>query len=271
MESNRPIQPNGTLAPLFLISGLGGNVPEFENLARHLGENQPVFALQPQGLDGKRSFSHSCRRHGLFLPFRNSQAPSSRRVSFGGVSFGGFVAFEMAHQLRAQGEAVGMIGLLDTLEWHYLERIRGNLDFHARLTLYKSRLDEFLFGNDRWGYLKSRIGQRSKQFLYRAYKLAGRSLPQTFGTVQDINSFAAANYAPRFFSGKVTIFRSAFVLSWKGTTNCSGGGNSPRLSKSMMSRARITTLLANRTFEFSLRKCARPSPKSLWNLRMVRS
>ena len=204
-----PIQPNGTLAPLFLISGLGGNVLNFENLARHLGEDQPVFALQPQGLDGKRPFHTRVEDMASFYHSEIRKRLPHGVFHLAGYSFGGFVAFEMAHQLRAQDQAVGMIGLLDTLEWHYLEQIRENLDFRTRLTLYKSRFDEFLFGNDPWGYLKSRIGQRSKQFLYRAYKLAGRSLPQTFGTVQDINSFAAANYAPRFFSGKVTIFRSA--------------------------------------------------------------
>jgi acyl transferase domain-containing protein/thioesterase domain-containing protein len=203
------IQPKGTRAPLFLISGLGGNVLNFENLARHLGEDQPVFALQPQGLDGKRPFHTRVEDMASFY-----LAEIRKRVPHGvfhlaGYSFGGFVAFEMAQQLLAAGEPVGMIGLLDTLEWHYLEQIRENLDLRARLTLYKSRFDEFLFGGDPWGYLKGRLGQRSKQFLYRAYKFVGRSLPQTFGTVQDINSFAAANYVPRFFSRKVTIFRSA--------------------------------------------------------------
>jgi len=156
-----------------------------------------------------------------------------------------------------------MIGLLDTLEWHYLERIRGNLDFHARLTLYKSRLDEFLFGNDRWGYLKSRIGQRSKQFLYRAYKLCSRSLPQTFGTVQDINSFGAANYAPRFFSGKVTIFRSAVrsflegndeLLGWRELAQTLEVHDVPGSHHDITREPHVRVLAA---------KMPRPSPKSL--------
>ena len=203
------IQPKGSRAPVFLISGLGGNVLNFEHLARHLGDDQPVFALQPQGLDGKRPFHTRVEDMASFYLAEIRKSFPQGVFHLAGYSFGGFVAFEMAQQLQAEGQPVGMVGMLDTLEWHYLERIRENLDFSARLTLYKSRFDEFLFGGNPWGYLKSRLGQRSKQLLYRAYKLAGRSLPQTFGTVQDINSFAAANYAPRFFSGKVTIFRSA--------------------------------------------------------------
>jgi thioesterase domain-containing protein len=203
------IQPKGSRAPLFLISGLGGNVLNFEHLARRLGEDQPVFALQPQGLDGKRPFHTRVEDMASFYLAEIRKRTPDGIFHLAGYSFGGFVAFEMAQQLRAEGEPVGMIGLLDTLEWHYLERIRENLDFRTRLTLYRARFDEFLFGGNPWGYLKNRLGQRSKQVLYRVYKLAGRSLPQTFGTVQDINSFAAANYVPRFFPGKVMIFRSA--------------------------------------------------------------
>jgi len=202
------IQPKGSRAPVFLISGLGGNVLNFENLARHLGDDQPVYALQPQGLDGKRPFHTRVEDMASFYLTEIRKRFPLGVVHLAGYSFGGFVAFEMAHQLHAEGEKIGLVGLLDTLEWHYLEQIRSNLDFRGLMTLYKSRFDEFLFGGDPWGYLRSRLGQRSKQFLYRAYKFAGKSLPQTFGTVQDINSFAAANYAPRFFPGKVTIFRS---------------------------------------------------------------
>ena len=203
------IQPKGSRPPVFLISGLGGNVLNFENLARHLGEDQPVYALQPQGLDGKRPFHTRVEDMAAFYLTEIRKRIPSGTFHLAGYSFGGFVAFEMGHQLRVEGENVGLIGLLDTLEWHYLEQIRQNLDFRTRLTLYKARFDEFMFGGDPWGYLKSRFGQRFKQALYRGYKVVGKSLPQTFGTVHDINSFAAANYAPRPFPGKVTIFRSA--------------------------------------------------------------
>ena len=49
-----PLQPEGSRAPFFCIHGVGGNVLGFRDLAKHLGSDQPFYALQPQGLDGKR-------------------------------------------------------------------------------------------------------------------------------------------------------------------------------------------------------------------------
>ena len=50
------IQPKGTKPPLFVISGLGGNVIKFHSLAFYLGEDQPIYGLLPRGLDGKEPF-----------------------------------------------------------------------------------------------------------------------------------------------------------------------------------------------------------------------
>ena len=48
------LQPQGSHAPFFCVHGVGGNVVGFRDLAKHLGPEQPFYALQPQGLDGKR-------------------------------------------------------------------------------------------------------------------------------------------------------------------------------------------------------------------------
>ena len=204
------IQGQGSRLPLFLISGVDGNVLNFGNLAKHLGQDQPVYALQPQGLDGKRPFHTRVEDMASFYLAEIRQRFPRSLFHVAGYSFGGFVAFEMAQQLRADGERVGMVGLLDTLEWHYIAQIRENLDLRGRLALYKSRFDEFLFGGAPWGYLKSRVGQRLKLLFYKICRLFGRSLLQTFGTTRGINFLAAANYTPRYFRGKVSIFRSDF-------------------------------------------------------------
>src|SRR5207245_6060065 len=47
------IQPNGSRPPLFCVHAAGANVLIYRPLARHLGMEQPVYALQAQGLDGQ--------------------------------------------------------------------------------------------------------------------------------------------------------------------------------------------------------------------------
>ena len=44
-----------------------------------------------------------------------------------GYSFGGFVVFEMAQQLHAAGETVALLGLLDTIQWQYLEQYKESV------------------------------------------------------------------------------------------------------------------------------------------------
>ena len=50
------IQRKGTRPPLYVISGLGGNVLKFHGMAYYLGEDQPVYGLLPRGLDGDEPY-----------------------------------------------------------------------------------------------------------------------------------------------------------------------------------------------------------------------
>jgi aspartate racemase len=47
------IQPNGSKPPLFFMHPMGGEILCYRPIAMHLGQDQPVYGLQPPGLDGK--------------------------------------------------------------------------------------------------------------------------------------------------------------------------------------------------------------------------
>jgi aspartate racemase len=46
------VQLEGSRPPLYVVSGVGGHVVRFRDLAMYLGRDQPVYALQPVGIDG---------------------------------------------------------------------------------------------------------------------------------------------------------------------------------------------------------------------------
>ena len=50
-----PVEPAGSKPPFFCVHALGGNVLEYRELARHLGDDQPFYGLQSAGLDGKHA------------------------------------------------------------------------------------------------------------------------------------------------------------------------------------------------------------------------
>jgi thioesterase domain-containing protein len=104
----------GAGKPLFLVAGMFGNVLNLSHLAHLLGEDRPFFALQARGLYGDQrpcdTFEEMAREY--LLEVRRVQ-PNGPYL-LGGFSGGGLIAFEMARQLRAVGEQVGALILLDT-------------------------------------------------------------------------------------------------------------------------------------------------------------
>jgi thioesterase domain-containing protein/aryl carrier-like protein len=105
--------PRGAPA-LFCIPGAGANVASFSDLAGALGQNWSVHGLQPRGLDGL-NVPHSTVQAAAraYLDALKQSYPEGP-VHLLGHSFGGWVAFEMALQLKAAGRAVTSLTLVDS-------------------------------------------------------------------------------------------------------------------------------------------------------------
>ncbi|HEX7241404.1 MAG TPA: alpha/beta fold hydrolase, partial [Longimicrobiaceae bacterium] len=109
-----PIQPAGCEPPIFFVHAAGGNVVSYAALARHLGVDQPFYALQSRGVEAEE------RPHlrvedmaaDYLVQLRAVQGRGPYRL--GGWSMGGLVAFEMARLLDAAGEEVELVALLDS-------------------------------------------------------------------------------------------------------------------------------------------------------------
>ena len=104
------IRRQGTRLPLFVVSGVGGHVIGVNGLARYLGEDQPVFALQPQGVDGREPLLTRVEDMAAYYLRGVREVQPHGPYCLAGYSFGGFVVFEMAQQLNAAGETVSLLG-----------------------------------------------------------------------------------------------------------------------------------------------------------------
>jgi acyl-coenzyme A synthetase/AMP-(fatty) acid ligase/thioesterase domain-containing protein len=109
-----PLQPDGTRLPLFLVAGGGGLGIAFVPYARRLGADQPTFALQSPVIEGRGLPDRSVRAlaRGHVAALREVQPNGPYQLA--GHSFGGLVAFEMAHQLTAAGQEVALLAILDS-------------------------------------------------------------------------------------------------------------------------------------------------------------
>jgi thioesterase domain-containing protein len=108
------IGPVADGTPLFMVSGMFGNVLNLSHMAHLLGEERPFYALQARGLYG------NTEPHETFEEMAADYLQEVRQVQphgpylLGGFSGGGIAAFEMARQLLAAGEQVEQVILLDT-------------------------------------------------------------------------------------------------------------------------------------------------------------
>ena len=104
----------GPRRPFFLVAGMFGNVLNLRHLAHLIGANRPFYGLQARGLYGDQA------PHATLAEAATDYIAELRQVQphgpylLGGFSGGGLTAFEMARQLEAAGETVGLLVMLDT-------------------------------------------------------------------------------------------------------------------------------------------------------------
>jgi thioesterase domain-containing protein len=101
--------------PLFFVHPGGGNVFCYFNLARRLGADQPFYALQAKGLDDEQHGHTRVEEMASYYIEHLRAVQPTGPYRIGGWSLGGVVAFEMARQLKAGGDEVVMLALIDSL------------------------------------------------------------------------------------------------------------------------------------------------------------
>ena len=107
------IQPRGSKPPLFLVHGVGGGMFwGYNNLAHHLGSDQPVYGFKSRGMDGLEEFTKIEDMAAHYLADLRKVQPHGPYY-LGGYCFGGNVAYEMARQLKEQGDQVGLLALMN--------------------------------------------------------------------------------------------------------------------------------------------------------------
>ncbi len=108
------LQAKGTKPPLFFVHGAGGGMFwGYVNLARRLGQDQPVYGLSSRGLDRRPEFGTIEEMAAQYIRDLRIIQPRGP-YHLGGYCFGGNVAYEMARQLVAAGEQVALLALLDS-------------------------------------------------------------------------------------------------------------------------------------------------------------
>ena len=207
------VQPNGTRPPLFCVHANSGDVLFYEQLARALGPDQPLYAFQsPLVSEPERTDVTIEDLAALYIREMRAFYPHGPYL-LGSASFGGFIAYEMARQLEAQGISPALTLIIDLTVPGSGERLSSGAK--AREFLARVR-----FGGLR--YLHKKAKEKGAYFsekflntavypvLLRGYLAAKLPLPNAlryhYHSRVHWRVFRPYKFTP--FPGKVTLIRA---------------------------------------------------------------
>ena len=201
-----PVRTEGTKPKLFLVHGALGQAFISPVFLDALGPDQPLYAFQARGLDGKHPTNRTVTAMAIdYNRTLQSEQPEGPYILCG-LCAGGLVTLEMARRLQQAGHPPGAVILIDPprplIEGYRLRRkvIRMSSIFRARLSLL-------------WG------GGRRTRDLDRSLRLQegeGRIAP-TRDTQAQVDAalraaldfkMAVLLHRPRTYDGTVDVIRS---------------------------------------------------------------
>jgi phthiocerol/phenolphthiocerol synthesis type-I polyketide synthase E len=211
------IQPAGSRPPLFCMHGAGGTVLMYRELAQHLGDDQPFYGLQAQGLDGTCAPLTKIEEMAASYVREIKKVQPAGPYFISGYCMGGTVAYEVAQQLQQRGDRVAMLALFDTMNWHEIpfnfwskgcywgQRIL----FHAGSFVGLDLAGKKKFFQEKFQILKGRIPvwQGKLQAIFGKQSEGPVSTPVLLAHIWQVNDRASWNYVPKPFAGVITDIR----------------------------------------------------------------
>ena len=214
LSSLVPLKPSGERPPLFCVHPLGGGVGDYAALARHLHPQQPFYGLRAKGLDDERYQAAAFEDLAAdYLAEVRALQPAGPYY-LAGYSSGGLIAFEMARQLTAAGQAVALLALLDSYApaapGAAGPRLGALLNAAASLPHWLADLrrlprQQLAARIRRWRLARQGATLTAADYLGQAEMAA---LPPHHRAFIEAHWLALAAYRPRPWVGAVTLFRA---------------------------------------------------------------
>ena len=199
------IRAGGSKTPLFMVHGVSGNVLNFSEFSNCMRPGRPVYGVQSQALDRSGNPLTSVEEMAAYYVREVREKQPVGPYAIMGYSFGSLVAYEMAQQLHAAGERIALLGVIDFL-------LNKRLPLHKRalrfLKTARTDLAVTLRGRGGLTHLFNRLKGKAVRLVYTVSSAAERPAPRAVGTAFDINWFAAVNYRPRAYPGRLNLFCS---------------------------------------------------------------
>ncbi|HEX4704725.1 MAG TPA: amino acid adenylation domain-containing protein [Pseudonocardiaceae bacterium] len=107
------IRADGAGAPVFCLPSVSGSAYTYVALARRLAPGRPILGFEAPGLESGPPMNQVADLARYYLPAMTRRQPTGPYHLLG-YSMGGLVAVELANLLRARGDEVALLVLVDT-------------------------------------------------------------------------------------------------------------------------------------------------------------
>lgn len=199
VSPGRPENTGNDPTPFFYVSPFLITALSFHELAERVDTPRPFYAFQPQGLENDEPVHQRVEDMAEHYIAEMKTVQPVGPYLIGGHCAGGWVAFEMARQLEAQGDEVSELLIVD-VEPPGIEppRVRWPSFLMSRVKLYGSGT-RLLYAL-RWQYA-----------IWRSRKKAQRAIASTAPSenfVREIHRQAHERYEGGAYTGDITLIRS---------------------------------------------------------------
>lgn len=212
-----PLRIAGTLPPIYAVPGHAGAPLSFQDLARHLGDDQPFYALQPAGYDGLSEPMDRIEDIAAYFADQIREHRPDGPLVVAGYCSGAATAYELARMLDAGGADVRCLVMFGPLHpATYSERARL-LFFCARGSLRAclreaAGLPTFA---DRLGHFADRLAVRLRG-LGRAPKPSEDPVLASRERLGAAALAALRDYVPKPYRGRTCLVLPNRAWRWSG-------------------------------------------------------
>jgi len=209
------IQPIGSKPPLFCVRR---NSFFYADLVRSLGSEQPFYGLQQVGLRAAENLQTTIEAMAAQYLVEIQTVQPRGPYFLGGFCFGGVVAFEMAHQLWAQGQEVALLALFSVRPDDFPRLVsRKGLEAYQRYISLPENLKRKLVQiknldtKERFIYIKDLVSKNvriiKRDIASRIFNITGRLwTTDQEQYIKRVNKQAFKLYLPQTYPGRVILF-----------------------------------------------------------------
>jgi thioesterase domain-containing protein len=203
-----PLQQQGSRPAVFASPGHNGDVFCYRALARHMGEDQPFFGLEPPGLDGHSAPLTRVEDLAAYFAAQIRAFQPEGPYVIAGYCAGGTVAFELGRQLDEAGADVRLVALFGSPypSWYRVatQRVQRLVSGIERIGMHVRQLAVESPEQKRLHVAGMFQRRKADRDAARADVLDEVLVRRR--RVEETTLAAVRRYTPRFFAGRIGLF-----------------------------------------------------------------